>query len=217
METLSELLPLLGIAGALAVGTVTPGPSFVVIARTAVAAGRADGLAASIGMGIGGVTFTLLALIGLQGLMLKLPLLYLAFQVVGGGYLIYLGLRIWRGATEALPETVTPREASRLSLARALVLGLTTQLSNPKAAIVYAAIFAAFLPQGTTLEIGILIVVLIFILETGWYALVTLGMSAEGPRLAYLRGKSWIDRLAGGVMISLGLRLALYAESPGAG
>ena len=214
---MSELLSLLGIAGALAVGTVTPGPSFVMIARTAVAAGRADGLAASIGMGIGGVTFTLLALIGLQGLMLNLPLLYFAFQIVGGGYLIYLGLRIWRGATEALPETLAPRVASRHSLARALVLGLATQLSNPKAAIVYAAIFAAFLPQGTTLEIGGLIVILVFILETGWYALVTLAMSAEGPRLAYLRGKSWIDRLAGGVMISLGLRLALYAESPGGG
>ena len=145
--------------------------------------------------------------------MLNLPFLYLAFQIVGGSYLIYLGLRIWRGAPEALPETVTPRVANQLSLTRALVLGLATQLSNPKAAIVYAAIFAAFLPQGTTLEIGILIV----ILETGWYGLVTLAMSAEGPRLAYLRGKSWIDRLAGGVMISLGLRLALYAESPDGG
>ena len=178
------------------------------------AAGRADGLAASVGMGIGGVTFTLLALIGLQTLMLNLPFLYLAFQIVGGSYLIYLGLHIWRGAPEALPETVTPRVASRHSLARALVLGLTTQLSNPKAAIVYAAIFAAFLPHGTTLEIGILIVILVFILETGWYGLVTLAMSSEGPRLAYLRGKSWIDHLAGGVMISLGLRLALYADSP---
>jgi len=94
-----------------------------------------------------------------------------------------------------------------------LVLGLATQLSNPKAAIIYAAFFVAFLPQGTTLEIGILV----FVLETGWYALVTLAMSSEGPRLDYLRGKSWIDRLAGGVMISLGLRLALYAESPGGG
>ena len=214
---MSELLPLMGIAGALAVGTVTPGPSFVMIARTAVAAGRADGLAASLGMGMGGVTFTLLALLGLQALMRNLPSFYLAFQVMGGIYLIYLGIGIWRGARETLPETVMPRAASRMSLTRALMRGLATQLSNPKAAIVYAAIFAAFLPQGTTLEIGILLLILVFILETGWYSLVTLAMSAEGPRLAYLRGKSWIDRLAGGVMISLGLRLALYAESPGGG
>ncbi|MBP6735602.1 MAG: LysE family transporter [Chromatiaceae bacterium] len=98
-----------------------------------------------------------------------------------------------------------------------MVLGLATQLSKPNAAIVYAAIFTAFLPHGTTLDIGILIVILVFMVETGWYALVTLAMSAAGPRLAYLRAKSWIDRLAGGVMISLGLKLALYADGPGGG
>ena len=89
------------------------GAELCMITRTAMAAGRADGLAASVGMGIGGVTFTPPALIGLQTLMLNLPFLYLAFQIVGGSYLIYLGLRIWRGAPEALPETVTPRWPTR--------------------------------------------------------------------------------------------------------
>ncbi len=211
---MSELLPLLGIAGALAVGTVTPGPSFVTIARMAVAYGRAEGLAASVGMGIGGVTFTLLALLGLQTLLLKLPTLYLAFQVVGGIYLIYLGMRIWLGAKETPEEAVAPQNLSPSSLTRALILGLATQLSNPKAAIVYAAIFAAFLPQGTSLEIGVMIVILVFILETGWYGLVTCAMSSQGPRQAYLSGKAWIDRLAGGIMVALGSKLALSANIP---
>jgi threonine/homoserine/homoserine lactone efflux protein len=208
----SELLPLLGIAGALAVGTVTPGPSFVMIARIAVASGRAEGLEASVGMGIGGVTFSLLALLGLQALILKLPIFYLAFQIIGGVYLTYLGLRIWLRADEALPESVAPKDSHPPSLTRALILGLATQLSNPKAALVYAAIFATFLPQGTSLGIGILIVILVFMLETIWYSLVTWAMSSQGPRQTYLRGKARIDRLAGCIMFSLGLKLALSAD-----
>jgi threonine/homoserine/homoserine lactone efflux protein len=208
---MSEALPLFGITAALAIGTVTPGPSFLMVARTAVASGRAEGLAASVGMGIGGVTFATLALIGLHTLIERLPTLYLGFQILGGIYLIYLGTRIWRSANEPLAVSFTSASVRHLSLGRAMLLGLATQLSNPKTAVVYAAIFAAFLPQGTSLPIGIAIVVFVFLLETSWYALVTLAMSSAGPRQAYLRGKSWIDRLAGGVMMMLGLRLAWSA------
>jgi len=42
-------LPLLGIAGAMIIGAMSPGPSFVMVARTAVAS-RSDGLAAALGM-----------------------------------------------------------------------------------------------------------------------------------------------------------------------
>ena len=51
---MNQLLPLLGIAGALAVGVVSPGPSFVMVARTAVSLSRIEGVAAAFGMGVGG-------------------------------------------------------------------------------------------------------------------------------------------------------------------
>ncbi|HWT19358.1 MAG TPA: LysE family translocator, partial [Variovorax sp.] len=40
-------IPLLGIAGAMIVGAMSPGPSFVMVARTAVSSSRGDGLAAA--------------------------------------------------------------------------------------------------------------------------------------------------------------------------
>lgn len=48
---MDNTLSLLGIAGAMAVGAMSPGPSFVMVARTAVAS-RGDGLAAALGMGL---------------------------------------------------------------------------------------------------------------------------------------------------------------------
>ncbi len=51
------IVSVLSIAGAITLGAMSPGPSFVVVARTAVATSRADGVAAALGMGVGGVLF----------------------------------------------------------------------------------------------------------------------------------------------------------------
>ena len=56
------------------------------------------------------------------------------------------------------------------------------------------------------------LLLLVFLIEAGWYALVALALSAEQPRAAYLRGKRWVGRLAGGVLILLGAKLVLDAQ-----
>ena len=202
-------LSLLGIAGAMTVGAMSPGPSFVMVARTAVAS-RGDGLAAALGMGAGGLVFAIAALAGLQAAFLAVPALYLAIKGFGGAYLIYLGIRIWRGARQPLTMTqdaagTSPRQQGRSG--RTFLLGLATQVSNPKTAVVYASIFAAFLPREVPLVLALAVPVVIFCIETGWYAIVALALSSAAPRSAYLRYKVWIDRAAGGVMGLLGLRL----------
>lgn len=207
-------LPLLGIAGALAVGVMSPGPSFVMVARTAVSLSRAQGVAVALGMGIGGACFAVAALAGLQGLLLAIPTLYFILKVAGGLYLAYLGLRIWRGATQPLALTDASPERGRgnRTPARAVLLGWATQISNPKTAIVYASVFAAFLPPSTSLAFDMSIVAIVFMLETGWYALVALALSSTGPQRTYLRCKAWADRVAGAVMMGLGLKLLASAH-----
>ncbi|MCK2097441.1 LysE family translocator [Thauera aromatica] len=209
---MNEIFSLAGIVGVLIVGTVSPGPSFVMVARTAVGAGRGNGLAAAVGMGIGGVVFAVAALVGLQAVLVSVPALYVAFKIGGGIYLLYLGVLIWRGAKQPLTAQAAPGEGGSGPL-RSLLLGLGTQLSNPKAAIVYASVFAAFLPNGAALAVGIAITALVFVIETVWYGLVAVMLSAAQPRRTYLRFKAWIDRAAGGVMAALGLKLASSAHS----
>jgi threonine/homoserine/homoserine lactone efflux protein len=73
---MQELSALAGVLAALTVGVISPGPSFVMVARTAVSASRSHGLAAALGMGAGGVLFALTALGGvmmLLGLRLVFP------------------------------------------------------------------------------------------------------------------------------------------------
>ena len=210
-RVMQELPALLGILAALAVGVVSPGPSFIMVVRTAVSSSRTEGVAAALGMGIGGVVFAVAALLGLHGLLLAIPSLYLVLKVAGGLYLAYLGVRIWAGTKQPLAiSELVPRPAT--TAVRSFVLGFTTQVSNPKTAIVYASVFAAFLPAGSALAFKLALAALVFVIEAGWYTLVALALSSERPRRVYLRGKVWVDRTAGGVMVALGLKLVASAH-----
>lgn len=208
---MNELPALLGIVATLAVGAVSPGPSFVMVAKTAVSSSRSAGLAAALGMGTGGVIFAAAVLLGLHGLLLAVPAAYLVLKVAGGLYLTYLGIRIWRSAQQplALADSTT---GATLGKARSFALGLTTQISNPKTAIVYASVFAAFLPPARSPGFGLAVVALVFVVEAGWYSLVALALSSDGPRKTYLRCKGLVDRAAGGVMVALGIKLAAAAD-----
>jgi len=202
---------LLAICAALAVGVVSPGPSFVMVARTAVAQSRRDGVAAAIGMGVGGVLFAAAALIGLHLVLTAVPRLSLVLKLGGGAWLLFLGWRIWRGAAQPLAFAPGNGETAP-TVRRSLILGFVTQVSNPKTALVYASVFAALLPRDLPATALWALPLLVFVIETGWYASVALALSAVAPRAAYLRGKRWIDRVAGSVLAALGLKLFTSAR-----
>src|SRR3954462_4990479 len=180
MEPMIVLAPLLG---TILIGAISPGPSFILVARTAIAVSRLDGLAAALGMGLGASFFAGAALLGLHAV-LGVPSVYTALKLLGGAYLLYLAFRLWRGAGEpiAVPEASGAVPASVL---KSFFLGLGTQVSNPKTAVVYASIFAALLPTGQTWSSGSVLVCLIFAVETAWYALLAVAFSAERPRQGY--------------------------------
>ena len=204
---MDNAVALLSIAAAMAIGAMSPGPSFLFVARTAVASSRAHGLAAALGMGAGGVLFALAALSGLQAVLAAVPALYVLLRAVGGAYLLYLGYRIWRGAAQPLVLAANTGPPPARQLVRSFLLGCGTQVSNPKTAVVYASIFAALLPRAVPVWFFAAVPLIIFLIETLWYTIVAYALSAAAPRTAYLRYKIWIDRAAGGVMAMLGLKL----------
>ena len=211
---MDSTVALLSMSAAMIAGAISPGPSFLMIARTAVAVSRADGFAAALGMGAGGVTFAFAALVGLQALFTAVPWLYVALKIAGGTYLVYLALRIWHGATTPLAIGDISQAASRRQLIRSFAAGLLTQLSNPKTAIVYAGIFAALLPREIQPWFFVMLPLMTFVIEAGWYSIVVFVLSAAAPRNAYLRNKATLDRIAAAVLGVLGFRLAVGAAEP---
>lgn len=102
---MNEYLFLIPIAIALIIGVISPGPSFIYVAQTAMDNSRAHGIATSLGMGTGAVIFTLLAIFGLFFVLETVPWLYFGLKLLGGLYLCYLGYMIWRSSNEKISAT----------------------------------------------------------------------------------------------------------------
>ena len=208
---MENLLPVLAVVGVLAIGVVSPGPSFLFIAQRSASTSRLDGLAASVGMGIGGVVFAMLALLGIHSIFQLLPWLFVFLKILGGAYLIVLGWKIWRGSRTVLS---LPTGGLKVHPApgRSLVLGLVTQLSNPKTAVVYGSIFASLLPAKFSWVFVLWLLPLVFIVECGWYSFVSLALSSSAPRRVYFGFKTVIDRSASVLMGLLGVKLLFSQE-----
>jgi threonine/homoserine/homoserine lactone efflux protein len=211
MEVVAAIL---GIAAALTLGAMSPGASFLLVARTALAVSRRDGLATAFGMGVGGAFFAAVALFGLVAVLSASAQLQLVLKLLGGVYLVYLGHHIWRSVHRPLVALDASLERRRTRPWRSFLLGLATQTSNPKTAIVYAAVFGSLLPKAVPSSVLVVLPVVCFVVETAWYSVVALALSAPAPRARYLASKAGLDRVVSAIMLLLGIRLivdALYS------
>lgn len=202
---MESLLVLGSIALALMLGAISPGPTFIYVAKNSIAISRKHGLFTALGTGTGAAIFGLLAVMGLQAILLAVPSAYLALKIFGGLYLLYLAYKIIKHAKTPMEQENTT--TTMMSYTQAYRLGLITQMSNPKIAIVLASIFTALLPKEMPTYFYVVLPLLCFFIDAGWYSLVAVALSAEKPRQLYLRFKAIFDRIAGGVMTLLGLKL----------
>lgn len=189
------------ILAAITLGAASPGPSFVYVARGALSRGRGSAAISALGMGIGGVVFALLALLGLSAILHYAEWAYIGLKVLGGVYLVVLAVRMWRGAGHAVVEAA---DLPRMPGWRILVASTLVQLSNPKAVVVYGSIFAALLPETPSLAMLVALPPAIFAIETGWYLVVAALFSTPAPRRVYARFSRVVDRTAAALLGGIG-------------
>ncbi|EPJ43291.1 MAG: hypothetical protein OFPI_43560 [Osedax symbiont Rs2] len=196
---------LLPISLFLLLGVMSPGPSFILVAQTAMAKSKADAYAVSLGLGVGAIIFATIAAFGLFVLLESVPILYNGLKIAGGSYLCYLAYKMYNSSTEE--ASYLKQQSKPVSLWKMFLKGLFTQLSNPKTAIVFASAFAAFLPA-TTPQYGYLLVCLTaFFIDTAWYLLVSRLLGSGKSQQLYAKFKKNINRIGAGFMGLMGIKL----------
>lgn len=203
---MNEYAFILGIAGVLLAGAMSPGPSFFVVAQNSLSKSRGHGVATALGTGLGVAMFTVLASLGVTTLIETVPSVYLVFKIAGGIYLLYLAWRIWQGAPTPL-QTQTIKKGEVDSYYKSFLTGLITQISNPKTALVIAGIFAAFVPQNPPEFTALIVSLIAFIIDFSWYAIVAITLSLHHSKDVYGRVKVWFDRIAAGFLGIVGIKL----------
>jgi threonine/homoserine/homoserine lactone efflux protein len=199
-------LATIGLVQLLAV--ISPGPSFLVTARTAVAGSRAEGLQVALGLGAGTIIWSSAALFGLSYVFAQFHGLFVAMKIGGALFLVWIAIQIFRHAKDRFAMDLKAGEPRGRS---PLLRGLLIQISNPKVAVFFGSIFIAMLPREVPPWMIVALIAIVTVNEIVWYSLVALFFGAEPVRRGYLGAKSWIDRAVGLFLGALGLRLLWHA------
>lgn len=202
----SDLIAVSAIGVAILFGAMSPGVSFLLVARMAMSSSRRAALSVAAGMGFGASVFAAIALAGLHTLLTLVPSLYTGLKVAGGCYLLWLALKMFRRPSNHFNDSAGTEE---VSVSKAFMTGVFTQISNPHTALVFASIFSAALSKNIQPVMYIILPTMAFVIDVLWYAVVACLLSTDGPRQAYIKYRKFIDKLSGGVMAFLGIRLLL--------
>jgi threonine/homoserine/homoserine lactone efflux protein len=192
---------------------VLPGPDFVGVARSSLTRGTRAGLATTAGVTVGLGLYATLSLVGLAALLVQYQWLAVAVRVLGGCYLVYLGVRLV--LTRAEPVAIDAAgTAAPGGARRSFLFGLGVTLTNPKAMVLFAAVFAPAVTATTPAWVMAAMVVLVMLAAAVWYAVVALVVSAP-PVIRRCRAvQHWIERAAGACFIVIGGRVVIDARSP---
>jgi len=208
---MNYVVALAGLAVVHLLAVASPGPSTVLVVQTAAGSGRRAGLLAAFAMMLGALVWAAAALYGLQALFTRFEWLYLAFRVGGGAYLLYLAFMLWRHAGAPLPAISSARIA-RTTGWQGFLRALLLQMSNPKIMVFFGSIFLSLLPAQSPGWLDAAALAIVATNEFTWFALLALLFSGDAAQAFYRRTKLWLDRIMGGALALLGMRLMLAAR-----
>jgi threonine/homoserine/homoserine lactone efflux protein len=185
--------------------TLTPGAATVLVVHSAARRGRHAARMTTLGNSVGVAVWALATAVGLAAVVAASAVAFTAVKLVGAVALVWIGIRaLVHAGEEPTPTASTGRTRS------AFRTGLTTSIANPKLAVFFMALFPQFVPDGQpVLPAAMVMAAVIVVLDLIWYS--TLAALVARATDAFLRG-GWLkraERLCGGVLIGLGVRLAL--------
>ena len=190
---------------------VAPGPDFAVTIRQSVRFGRVVGICTALGIGAGISVHVLYTLLGVGALMHTIPWLLTVAKVVGGAYILYLGVSLLRSRPKSVMEGDEPTDKPVVeqTLLKAFTTGFLTNATNPKATLFFLAIFTTIISASTPLEIQALYGVWMCFVNALWFVIVAVFFSSSRVRLLFMRMGHWFERTMGVILILFAGRLIL--------
>lgn len=186
---------------------ISPGPDFAVVIRNSVSAGHRAGLYTAIGVGSAIFLHVTYSLLGIGLIVSQSVWLFNLLKLVAGAYLLYIGFRALRAQPASADQQVSKQRS--MSAAQAFRQGFITNGLNPKATLFFLSLFTVVISHDTPLLVQAGYGVYTAVATGAWFCLVALLFSRDAVRRGFHRMGHWFDRMMGGVLIALGLHLAL--------
>jgi threonine/homoserine/homoserine lactone efflux protein len=188
---------------------LAPGPDTAYILGRSMVQGRRAGVASALGIMVGSLGHTCAAALGLSAFLATSAWAFTAVKLIGGGYLIFLGIRMFleRGGPMHLQSGF--RRTSTVAIFRQ---GILTNLLNPKVALFFLAFLPQFIDPTSTAKVAAFLLLGLTFVATGtlWCLTLAFFAAAIGKRLRHSQTVSqWLNKALGSLFVFLGARLAV--------
>jgi len=187
---------------------LTPGPDTVYILGRSIAQGREAGVASALGICVGSIFHTCAAALGLSAILATSSVAFVAIKLLGGAYLIFLGIKL---LLDRRRELSLPSNFRQRTSAAAFRQGVLTNVLNPKVALFFLAFLPQFIDPATNNKILAFVTLGFTFVTTGtiWCLILAWFASSFSDRLrASETVGQWVNRAIGALFIFLGARLA---------
>ena len=197
------------------IATITPGPAILLVSTHSVTFGTKYSVVTMIGNVSGLFILSLLSVLGLSAIILHSAPIFFTVKLVGAGYLVFLGLKLWKNGfgLEAIQTAKNGNVQCRPSIMKLYANGLLVALSNPKAIAFTTALFPQFIQpdQSMTQQFSILIITFMFL---SFICLFGYAIIAEGAkkRSTRIRLPGIMSKVFGCAFIGSGVFLATATQ-----
>ncbi|MCG9729363.1 LysE family translocator [Shewanella sp. Isolate13] len=188
--------------------SITPGMCMTLAMTLGMSIGFRRTLWMMVGELVGVALVAVAAVMGVASIMLNYPELFAILKWVGGLYLCYIGVNMWRSRGKM--AIIEGQQTPSVSNVELISQGFFTAIANPKG----WAFMVSLLPPFISVERDVapqLIALVSIILFTELISMMAYAAGGKSLRIFLSRGDNikWMNRIAGSLMIGVGVWLAL--------
>ncbi|AFJ48367.1 LysE family translocator [Shimwellia blattae] len=191
-----------------ALGMLSPGPDFFLVIRNATRYHRAAAMMTTLGVIAGVTTHMTYCVAGLAVVITTTPWLFGLLKYAGAAYLCWIGVQalLSRGGATMDIRQDSPQQTT---LKKAFLQGYLCNLLNPKATLFFLAMFTQVLNVHSGVMEKLWYAGIIVGLSFIWWPLLVVLIQSEPVRKGLAKAQKIIDKLLGGVLLALGIKVAL--------
>lgn len=196
------------------VAQLSPGPDVLLIAKSSASTSRANTLKIIFGISVGIVVWVVLTLLGFTVLIEQFPWIQQVLMLIGGLFLARMGWAMLNGGLKTLKQETNLDDGQQPPVPDSknhFLLGLFTNLSNPKTLIYFSSVFSLALSSSASTHLKTQLAVIIPLQTFLVFALFMLIMSMPKIKAAYQRSGSYIDIISGGLFLIFAIWLGVDA------
>ena len=202
------------ITGVHLLAAASPGPDFVLVTQQALSNGKKAALYCSLGIALGLSIHIVYSALGLAVVIANSSAMLFGIKLLGGSYLTYLGIKGLL-SKKAISTKNTTLKTTINSPSKSIGLGFLCNMLNPKAPLYFVALFTVVISPSTPPHHLALYGVWMMFLQFMWFAFLSHALSTPYISKIFHRFSHCLDRVLGGAMIFLGLKVLLTRTANG--